>query len=353
MRMRAADDRNDGSDDTASPTYHATPSASPPQHHYPLHHGGGSPVLTELLPSRPHPSGALHPREGHQNATLFAVSPTGTPHLPEGYENSDHYSPHQLSYQADSGHQVFHHHHHHHYNAAADDHQGRSVSDSESGYHTPESSPYSQTAHSRCSPPTVAAGITRPESAAAWGSPTSSTAADFAAKDDYVSLEPASLPTTNYLPETPCYLPSTTLLEHFSQKQSEKVQEAERVPSPGNLKDPNEVYGDEDRQQILDNLLTRNPMRMSEAENMSPSSAENTPKRGSGYKKRRRRTQTPVQRTAANMRERRRMCHLNVAFDKLKDHLPNVRNTKKLSRIQTLRAAIYYIGLLTDCLHMA
>ena len=72
---------------------------------------------------------------------------------------------------------------------------------------------------------------------------------------------------------------------------------------------------------------------------------------GAGGKvKRRRRTQTPLQRKAANMRERKRMCHLNFAFTALKDRLPNVRNRKKLSRIQTLRAAIFYIGLLSECL---
>lgn len=67
-------------------------------------------------------------------------------------------------------------------------------------------------------------------------------------------------------------------------------------------------------------------------------------------RRRRKRIQTPNQRSAANMRERRRMCHLNVAFDRLKEHLPNVKDKKKLSRIQTLKAAIYYIHLLQDSL---
>uniref|UniRef100_A0A2C9JVS3 BHLH domain-containing protein n=1 Tax=Biomphalaria glabrata TaxID=6526 RepID=A0A2C9JVS3_BIOGL len=68
-------------------------------------------------------------------------------------------------------------------------------------------------------------------------------------------------------------------------------------------------------------------------------------------RRRRKRVQTPVQRTAANLRERRRMCHLNVAFDKLKEHLPNVKDKKKLSRIQTLKAAIFYIHVLKDSLN--
>jgi inositol hexakisphosphate/diphosphoinositol-pentakisphosphate kinase len=95
--------------------------------------------------------------------------------------------------------------------------------------------------------------------------------------------------------------------------------------------------------------------RAAEEENVNPDKRSSSNKRkssgvsGSG-KKRRRRTQTPSQRKAANMRERKRMCHLNFAFDALKSRLPNVRNRKKLSRIQTLRAAIFYISLLSDCL---
>ncbi|KAH9503244.1 hypothetical protein Btru_068550 [Bulinus truncatus] len=81
----------------------------------------------------------------------------------------------------------------------------------------------------------------------------------------------------------------------------------------------------------------------------SDSSYTSTPA-GQG-RRRRKRVQTPVQRTAANLRERRRMCHLNVAFDRLKEHLPNVKDKKKLSRIQTLKAAIYYIHLLKDSLN--
>ncbi|GFO38009.1 Fer3-like protein [Plakobranchus ocellatus] len=69
-------------------------------------------------------------------------------------------------------------------------------------------------------------------------------------------------------------------------------------------------------------------------------------------RRRRKRVQTPVQRSAANMRERRRMCHLNDAFNYLKEHLPNVKDKKKLSRIQTLKAAIYYIHLLRDSLQL-
>ncbi|KAK3804235.1 hypothetical protein RRG08_040742 [Elysia crispata] len=81
------------------------------------------------------------------------------------------------------------------------------------------------------------------------------------------------------------------------------------------------------------------------------SSCAKTPVGGTS-RRRRKRVQTPVQRSAANMRERRRMCHLNDAFNYLKEHLPNVKDKKKLSRIQTLKAAIYYIHLLRDSLKL-
>ena len=57
------------------------------------------------------------------------------------------------------------------------------------------------------------------------------------------------------------------------------------------------------------------------------------------------------QRNAANQRERRRMIHLNVAFEKLRQRIPTFPHEKKLSRIQTLKFAIDYIALMTDILH--
>ena len=49
--------------------------------------------------------------------------------------------------------------------------------------------------------------------------------------------------------------------------------------------------------------------------------------------KRKRKT-TPMQRVAANVRERRRMCNLNVAFDRLRPCIPVFPHEKRLSRIQ-------------------
>jgi len=63
---------------------------------------------------------------------------------------------------------------------------------------------------------------------------------------------------------------------------------------------------------------------------------------------RRKRKSTPTQRVAANIRERRRMCSLNAAFDRLRRRVPAFPHEKKLSRIQTLRLAIKYIFFMSE-----
>ena len=65
--------------------------------------------------------------------------------------------------------------------------------------------------------------------------------------------------------------------------------------------------------------------------------------------KRRRKT-TPAQRKAANVRERRRMSSLNQSFDRLRRRVPAFPHEKRLSRIQTLRLAMYYISFMTELL---
>ena len=68
-----------------------------------------------------------------------------------------------------------------------------------------------------------------------------------------------------------------------------------------------------------------------------------------GTSKRKRKITRP-QRAAANSRERRRMNHLNGAFEVLREAIPMLPNEKKLSRIQTLRLAIDYISFMDDVL---
>ncbi|XP_013170671.1 PREDICTED: protein Fer3-like [Papilio xuthus] len=70
-----------------------------------------------------------------------------------------------------------------------------------------------------------------------------------------------------------------------------------------------------------------------------------------GGKKPRRRVASVAQRRAANIRERRRMFNLNEAFDKLRRKVPTFAYEKRLSRIETLRLAITYIGFMCELLH--
>ncbi|XP_076809650.1 uncharacterized protein LOC143452528 isoform X2 [Clavelina lepadiformis] len=56
------------------------------------------------------------------------------------------------------------------------------------------------------------------------------------------------------------------------------------------------------------------------------------------------------QRRAANQRERRRMQVINDGFEKLRQHLPSIPYEKKLSKVDTLRAAIDYIGFMASLL---
>lgn len=65
-------------------------------------------------------------------------------------------------------------------------------------------------------------------------------------------------------------------------------------------------------------------------------------------KPKRRRVQSLGQRRAANVRERKRMLHLNEAFDELRKRLPAFNYEKRLSRIETLRLAMTYIAFMKD-----
>ncbi|ELU05661.1 hypothetical protein CAPTEDRAFT_184140 [Capitella teleta] len=56
------------------------------------------------------------------------------------------------------------------------------------------------------------------------------------------------------------------------------------------------------------------------------------------------------QRSAANQRERKRMRTINDAFDGLRCRIPDAKEDKKVSKVDTLRMAISYINQLTDVL---
>ncbi|KAK3912126.1 Pancreas transcription factor 1 subunit alpha, partial [Frankliniella fusca] len=69
-------------------------------------------------------------------------------------------------------------------------------------------------------------------------------------------------------------------------------------------------------------------------------------RRGSG--RRRSSSQQASQRQAANLRERRRMQSINSAFEGLRAHIPTLPYEKRLSKVDTLKLAIGYIGFLGD-----
>lgn len=69
-------------------------------------------------------------------------------------------------------------------------------------------------------------------------------------------------------------------------------------------------------------------------------------------KQRRRKRRCPDQlihqRQAANQRERKRMLSINDAFEGLRAHIPTLPYEKRLSKVDTLRLAIGYIGFLSE-----
>ena len=57
-------------------------------------------------------------------------------------------------------------------------------------------------------------------------------------------------------------------------------------------------------------------------------------------------------RRAANARERKRMNGLNDAFERLREHIPDLGNDRKLSKFETLQMAQTYIGALRELLQL-
>ncbi|XP_005089464.1 twist-related protein [Aplysia californica] len=80
----------------------------------------------------------------------------------------------------------------------------------------------------------------------------------------------------------------------------------------------------------------------------SRSHSSSTAANGPNGKPKRKRVQSHTQRKAANVRERRRMFHLNEAFDELRKRLPAFNYEKRLSRIETLRLAMTYISFMKE-----
>jgi len=65
-------------------------------------------------------------------------------------------------------------------------------------------------------------------------------------------------------------------------------------------------------------------------------------------RRRKRKCEEQQQRQAANQRERKRMRSINDAFEGLRAHIPTLPYEKRLSKVDTLRVAIGYIGFLAE-----
>lgn len=97
-----------------------------------------------------------------------------------------------------------------------------------------------------------------------------------------------------------------------------------------------------------ENYYAQQYIPISPTSTASNSSGSSTGTGTTGQKPKRKRVQSVLQRKAANVRERRRMFHLNEAFDELRKRLPAFNYEKRLSRIETLRLAMTYIAFMKD-----
>uniref|UniRef100_A0A914CDG3 BHLH domain-containing protein n=1 Tax=Acrobeloides nanus TaxID=290746 RepID=A0A914CDG3_9BILA len=66
--------------------------------------------------------------------------------------------------------------------------------------------------------------------------------------------------------------------------------------------------------------------------------------------KRKPRIRSNAQKEAANLRERKRMFDLNLAFESLREKIPIAPYEKRLSRLEILRMAAEYIFTMTNIL---
>jgi hypothetical protein len=62
------------------------------------------------------------------------------------------------------------------------------------------------------------------------------------------------------------------------------------------------------------------------------------------------RKQIKVGTTRRNARERNRVRHINACFEILRQHIPNEKHNKKLSKVDTLKSAMNYIENLRQLL---
>ena len=384
---QAQHQRNSGSSHTASPTDGAATLLVEDSQRVTDHVGNASPVqLTELVSSGAHKSYSPPSDRNHNVTAVHVVSPSGASKLSASFmagteaKDNDHYTEKYadrvgaysaeayrehvkvstgvdgFSAPAATEHPVYHsdspYQHQYSFAGGACKSYRFSAADTASEYSSPEMAQCSQSDDSAYTPPvTVSNASSGSPDPIRWSPEVRSVSS---ARDTYNML-PAAVGPNSRLQETArdsqSYLSGNSSSAHTAYYSDEQSLEGDSMHDIQQeiLRADIQRHIYESYSQSL-NVYQTDEECLRETENVSPANSSTERKSSSGSKKRRRRMQTPVQRKAANMRERKRMCHLNVAFDHLKDRLPNVRSRKKLSRIQTLRAAIFYISLLSECL---
>ncbi|XP_076460525.1 uncharacterized protein LOC143293508 [Babylonia areolata] len=153
----------------------------------------------------------------------------------------------------------------------------------------------------------------------------------------YHTSFPSSAGGVGVAPHSDLYASSPTLWHH-------PHHHPHHPAAPALVEDPSNVLTSSSAQRYLPPLTRASGSSSSSSSSSSPSGGS-APSTG---KPKRRRVQSVTQRKAANVRERRRMFHLNTAFDELRKRLPAFNYEKRLSRIETLRLAMTYIGFMKD-----
>ena len=145
----------------------------------------------------------------------------------------------------------------------------------------------------------------------------------------------------NYIIQSPD-VTQQQLMTHFQQQQQ---QQQEFLPQWHNNSSPSLIGSSYDtfNSDYVDYQSTMQPQPFQQHQQLQEMTT-NPPK------KKRRRIITTDQRRAANIRERRRMSHLNEAFDGLRKRVPTFAYEKKLSRIETLKLAVTYIKFMSNLL---
>lgn len=132
-----------------------------------------------------------------------------------------------------------------------------------------------------------------------------------------------------------------TLHHHQQQHEHQHHQQHQFLPMFPHNQHQYQYHGDEGRN---NHTFSDNPFSVSGR----PTNLRSLKHMGPNGRPKRKRVINKEQRSAANIRERRRMSTLNDAFAGLRDRVPTFTYEKKISRIETLKLAIEYIQFMSE-----